>query len=49
MTRVVPEDVKRGRLQAPVNESIQVAQTVRGTQFIQLIAPCSLEGAGWLK
>ena len=49
MTRVVPENVKRERLQAHVIEAIQVAQTVRGTQFIQIIALCSLEGAGWLK
>ena len=43
MTRIVPENVKRERLQAHVIEAIQVAQTVRGTQFIQIIAPCSLE------
>jgi pyruvate/2-oxoacid:ferredoxin oxidoreductase beta subunit len=49
MTRIVPENVKRERLQAHVIEAIQFAQTVRGTQFIQIIAPCSLEGAGWIK
>ena len=49
MTRIVSENVKRDRLQAQVIEAIQVAQTVRGTQFIQIIAPCSLEGAGWIK
>jgi hypothetical protein len=43
------KNVKRERLQARVNEAIQVAQTVRGTQLIQIIAPCSLEGTGWLK
>ena len=37
MTRIVPENVKKERLQAHVNEAIQVAQTVRGTQFIKLL------------
>jgi Cu/Ag efflux protein CusF len=50
ITHIVPKDksadVKREQLLVQVTE---VTQTIRGTQFIQIIAPCSLKGAGWLK